>query len=196
MKLKEARAIAEELLATLAPAFEQLHIAGSIRREKPEVDDIELVGVPIWSKNLFGEPTGKSERLDSLLWELIERHVLGYDAANPRNGPKYKRLVIRGKDISVDLFLAEPDNFGNIFVIQTGDSEFRKRLVSAWSFGGLMPFNISQRDGYLWRGGERLSCKTEMDFFNALSLEWIEPKDRNFRTIEQIREARSKEIPA
>ena len=44
--LADARAVAERWLAMLAPVCERVQIAGSARREKPEVGDIELVYVP------------------------------------------------------------------------------------------------------------------------------------------------------
>ena len=46
MELEKAKAIAEELKSLLEPACEKMVIAGSIRRQKPEVGDIELLCIP------------------------------------------------------------------------------------------------------------------------------------------------------
>jgi len=46
MKLEEAQVIAEKTKALLAPYCERIEIAGSIRRKKPDVGDIELVAIP------------------------------------------------------------------------------------------------------------------------------------------------------
>lgn len=48
--LAQARAVADLLVSYLAPACERIEIAGSIRREVPEVKDIELVAIPRWEE--------------------------------------------------------------------------------------------------------------------------------------------------
>ena len=56
MKLQQAREIAEGVKAKLAPHCERIEIAGSIRRGKPVVGDIEIVCVPhqVQAMDLFG----------------------------------------------------------------------------------------------------------------------------------------------
>jgi len=44
--LADARVIAESLMAALGPGCERIEIAGSIRRGRPDVGDIELVAIP------------------------------------------------------------------------------------------------------------------------------------------------------
>ncbi|GAI50844.1 unnamed protein product, partial [marine sediment metagenome] len=46
MELEKAKVIAENLRSLLAPVCARITIAGSIRRQKPEVGDIELLCVP------------------------------------------------------------------------------------------------------------------------------------------------------
>lgn len=46
MKLDKALEIAERIKELLAPYSERIEIAGSIRRKKPEVKDVELVAIP------------------------------------------------------------------------------------------------------------------------------------------------------
>src|SRR5688572_20448259 len=46
--------VAEELQAMIAPACQRIAIAGSLRRLKPEVGDIELLYVPILSERPDG----------------------------------------------------------------------------------------------------------------------------------------------
>ncbi len=46
MQLDKALEIAEKTKELLAPYCERIEIAGSIRRKKPEVKDIELVAIP------------------------------------------------------------------------------------------------------------------------------------------------------
>jgi DNA polymerase/3'-5' exonuclease PolX len=69
MKLNEAKATAEKYQNLFKPYCSRIEIAGSSRREKPEVKDIEIVATPgdIESfakevnklQKVKGEPTGK-----------------------------------------------------------------------------------------------------------------------------------------
>lgn len=67
MKLEQAQQIAEALKADLKPYCEKIEIGGSIRRKKPEPNDIELVCIPKFAEvgtgqaSLFGEETTITE---------------------------------------------------------------------------------------------------------------------------------------
>ncbi|HMS44057.1 MAG TPA: hypothetical protein PKE69_27770, partial [Pyrinomonadaceae bacterium] len=56
MKLSNAKNIPNSLIEEMSPYCAQILIAGSIRREKPEVKDIEIVAVPKFENYL--EPSG------------------------------------------------------------------------------------------------------------------------------------------
>jgi len=77
MKLEEAKKIAEKYLNLLKPYCLRAEIAGSIRREKPEVKDIEIVCirnesqinefskmVNSFGKVIKGKPTGKYMQIE------------------------------------------------------------------------------------------------------------------------------------
>ena len=56
--LAEAAAVADSLAGLLTLACHRLEIAGSIRRGRPDVGDIEMVAVPILDivpEGMFGE---------------------------------------------------------------------------------------------------------------------------------------------
>jgi DNA polymerase/3'-5' exonuclease PolX len=75
MELSRAREIAKRVLVLLRPFCERAEIAGSIRRGKPEVGDIEIVVIP------------KDEG--------FEFHVPGlFDCCEfIKNGPRYKQIA-------------------------------------------------------------------------------------------------------
>lgn len=50
MELSNARVIANELVQTLAPFCDRIEIAGSLRRQKPQVHDIDIVALPNYDK--------------------------------------------------------------------------------------------------------------------------------------------------
>lgn len=197
--LAEGRRIAAALVAEFAPACHRIEIAGSIRREKPEVSDIEIVAIPRTQEkekpaaqvSLF-EPSAV-ERIN-LLWERIEAASMsrsrivplkpgGADGEEDFNWPekriygsRYFRLWLRRPEIKVDLFLADPDTWGAIFAIRTGSSDFSRRLVMRWtdiSKGGhFTAGRVCDRDG------APLATPEEADVFRACEMAWVEPRDR------------------
>lgn len=181
MQHKQAQDIAERLVSLLEPGCELITIAGSLRREKPEVKDIEIVAVPsmrpVDSVDLFGTPEGKEvNELDERINELVRIGQLHFDPITKRNGERYKRFMVSG--IAVDLFIADDSNYGNTLAIRTGNADFSRLLVTPRRNGGLMPGNLKQADGYLWRGDELVECPTEEAYFEALGIQWIEPAVR------------------
>ncbi len=193
MDLKTATQYANEFIKLIAGGCVQAEIAGSIRRQKAEVKDIEIVviekRVEALAYDMFGYRHPDDDSYDSLLSDCIGMAVDGgkfdYDTKVKRNGDKYKRFVYRG--MAVDLFIAEPDNFGNIFAIRTGNAEFSQLLVTQRNKGGLMPSWLRQKDGYLWSGNSKIICKTEVDFFTAIGIPFIEPRERNEAAANEIK---------
>ncbi len=59
MKLSQAQNLAERIIETMQPFCQRVAIGGSIRREKPEVKDIEIVAIPKFGDpvDLFFEPS-------------------------------------------------------------------------------------------------------------------------------------------
>lgn len=180
MLLAEAQALAERVVDMLKPACLKIEIAGSVRRRKPVVGDIEIVALPIVEvqPDMFGASDTVASKLEYLIGELLENGNLVLDKVIRRNGEKYKRF--REAGIAIDLFIADPGNYGNILAIRTGDSSFSKALVTGRRDGGLMPTNLKQRDGYLWRGNERIDCSDEVTYFIRMDMGWIDPPMRTW----------------
>ena len=70
MELEKAKAIAEKIKALLESSCERVTVAGSIRRQKPDVGDIELLCIP---KYIAGV-----DMLDAKIQTLIHFDMLGY----------------------------------------------------------------------------------------------------------------------
>jgi DNA polymerase/3'-5' exonuclease PolX len=199
MRLDEARTIAEQVCSLLGPACEEITIAGSIRREKSEVKDIEIVCRPVAILDLFNEPT--SNILDAQIDWAMEREVhLGWDRVTKRNGDKYKRFWWAvwnpSAGIAIDLFIADERNYGNTLAIRTGNSDFSRLLVTQRIHGGLMRPTMRQRDGYLWAQGDGdafyqlVPCPEEKHFFAALGVHPIPaPRERDVGCIDGLRRA-------
>ena len=160
MKLEEIRPIAEKYMNKLEPYCKRIEIAGSIRREKVECRDIELVLIRHESKLLEMRFV---EIVDS--WKKIRGSATG--RYTQRELPEGAKL---------DIFMAQEDNWGNIFLQRTGNWRF-----SRWALGiRAKEVGLLHRCGYLQRDGEQLSCYEEVDVFRLLKIDWIDPKDREW----------------
>jgi len=181
--LAEAAALADELVELLAPVCDRLVVAGSIRRQRPDVGDIELLAVPLLQPrlDLFGEDASAPpvSRLDALCDDLISRGTLSTRLdvhGRGAYGAKYKRL--RYRDLPLDLFSATPDNFGLLLVIRTGPAAYSRRLVTERRYGGWMPSGCRVKDGFLWRDGDKVPVPTEADLYALLGRPFDAPQVR------------------
>jgi DNA polymerase/3'-5' exonuclease PolX len=176
----EALPVAEELRTLLAPACEQITIAGSLRRRKDLVSDIELVAEPRYRQEpsgLWGDTTPVDlleERIAELA--LLPRPVTlhradGSEEVQTRDGRSYKALVYAG--IPVDLFAIHGSDFGVILTIRTGPADFSHRLVTE-----CQRYFRQVRGGKLYVHGKYVPCPTERDFLSAVGMPWLEPEER------------------
>lgn len=161
MILYEAKRIAEKIKDELSPHCDRIEIAGSIRRKKAEVKDIELVAIPKpFEVGLFS--SGITLVLNK--WEKVKGDL----------PCKYTQRILPD-GIKLDLFFAEPENWGLIFAIRTGSAEYsHKVLASGWVKAG-----YQSREGYLWHGRDKYNCREEVDLFNRIGLKYVEPEFRN-----------------
>lgn len=165
---------AKAFMELIEPFTVRRQIAGSIRRQVKMVGDIEIVCV----ENPFNA-------IDNLIHS--EYPGLGV------NGPRLKRII---KDkIQIDLFIAQPLDYGRILAIRTGSATFsHKRLATRWrdlgwcgTEHGLRKIEDCFKRGNKWfvkkerRGQETFPpmFDTEYDFFNFLQIPWIPPEERN-----------------
>lgn len=187
MKLSAVQPIAEDLLELFRPACEDIEIAGSVRRKKPEVHDLEFVLLPVRDTDMFGDPQDTSSKLDMRIGAMIGCNVLRWDMEVKRNGPRLIRLIHNDSALIVELYIADAANFGNLLTIRTGCSEFSRWLVTQHQFGGGMPKGMGQQAGYLRKcTGEVIPCRTERLFFEALGVRWYEPEERTPETAARL----------
>jgi DNA polymerase/3'-5' exonuclease PolX len=151
----DALAKAEQLLVILAPFFTRLEIAGSIRREKAECGDIELVGLP-------------SNRT------LLAMKLLEIGGVGCKKDARY--IKFRYQSTQVDLFLPQPHDYGRQLAIRTGSAEYSHRvLATAWVKKGCKGTDAGLVDS----SGKVIPFVSEEDFFSYLGLRHLDPKLRN-----------------
>ena len=184
MQLQEAERIARELLLTLAPCCERIEIAGSVRRRKPEVKDVEIVYISRIDKVAFDTLFEvETALIDIAIQSLIAAGDLAWDQQIKRNGPKYKRLVHRASGLVVELFAAQPTTWGYILTLRTGPAEFNQMLVSPPWKGGIKPLDVSFADGVVYCHGQPLNIPDERAFFDLFDLPVIDPAERRAEII-------------
>ncbi len=154
MKLATAKTIARDFISQIQPFCSRAEIAGSVRRGKSEVHDIEICAIP---KALFGLKTVMDR----------QNYIKG------KFPSRYSQIKFQCEKI--DIFWCCRENWGNIYLIRTGPWEFSKWIMGIKT----RKAGLIQRDGYLWRGNERLICYEESDVFSRLGMDYIEPKNRN-----------------
>lgn len=172
--LEEGRAIGHEILAWLTAegAIVRGEIAGSIRRGKPEVGDVDLV--VIRAEEVLGKPT-----LDDLLgpkwgWQKPKRK------SDP---PKAKKSGL-WNGVQVDVNPIDEGGFGAMMMFATGNPQLNivQRLKATQ-----MGLKLNEKG--VWRltvpGAEkepsawvRIAGKTEEEVYAALELEFLTPERR------------------
>lgn len=164
MKVKlsytQADSIADELIARLAPHCQRIEKAGSLRRRKSEIGDIELLAIPKFTLDLFGNPSGDHE-LNGIDWTQYGRVV--------KQGPKYKQIEL--EKITLDLFIATPPaEFGVLFMIRTGPAEYSHKMVTPRNQRGLMPSCYHFKDGAIWSHNHIIPTPEERDVFDLFGM--------------------------
>jgi DNA polymerase/3'-5' exonuclease PolX len=185
LPLATALALAEKIKATLAPGCERIEIAGSIRRQKATVGDIEIVAIPrlcpdlAAQLSLFGEPPRMVSALDLLLEKLLEDKG---NFSRDKNGEHYKNFLIEIDEdeiqIGLDLFLTTRPQWGYILALRTGPGDFNQAWVTQKIKGGLLPSQYSFSGGWLWEGDKRIPTPEEEDVWNVVGVN-IPPDKRD-----------------
>ena len=196
MNLADASTIAQELVKQIAPACDRCEIAGGVRRGKQDPHDIEIVVLPVNKapRAEFGQkmPVHKN-MLERRLWEMEQERLLtkvsGADKLKKFDIDPEKFGVSVVTKVRFELYIVTPPaEWGPLFTIRTGPSEFSHWLVTPRKLGGRMPDGYIQHKGAVWPGqwaedvaeptGDKLAMPEEIDFLRFLGLDWIEPKDR------------------
>ena len=157
----EAFKIASAVLEQLKSCCIRAEIAGSVRRKKSEVGDIEIVAIPKpFEIGLF--QSGIATVVNQ--WEKVKGEL----------PCKYTQRILPS-GIKLDLFFAEEENFGYIFAMRTGSADYsHKVLANGWVREG-----FKSEGGYLVREGERYEVREEEDLFKLIGVRYVPPEDRN-----------------
>ena len=126
--LPDAERIAAAIVADLAPSCARIQVAGSVRRRKEVVGDIEIVAIPRYAPaGLFGDCTA------NLLWEhLRASDAYRFTKGDHPAGRYYQLTLAMYAGVQLDLFLAQPDNWGPTLLLRTGSAAFSTAMLERW----------------------------------------------------------------
>lgn len=160
--LAEALNIATGIVAELGPHCERIEIAGSIRRQRPTIGDIEIVCIPA--------PYDASPLFRSGIALVVEQ----WPKVRGELPCRYtQRLHPSG--MKVDLFMPDPAGFGLQLAIRTGSAAWSHQvLATAWVRAGFRSEVGLLRD----YAGRSIVTPDERKLFTLIGLPWVEPVDR------------------
>lgn len=146
-------AIANRVKKKLAPYCERIEIAGSIRRKKPNPNDIDIVLIA--GKNI------------NKIIEIIRSLGEWLQGGN-------KRIAIMISGVKVDIYFADPENWGAMLLRWTGPHGgniglSRQAKTRGWKLSQYGLFDAKNRI---------IASKTEEEIYNALGKPYKPPELR------------------
>lgn len=168
LRLPRAIGIALSLRERMAPLCERIEIAGSIRRARPVVNDLDLV---VLAKDKLDFQARCASR-----WATV--------TSGPQNCI-YQSTLSDDTPLQIDIFFAKPafrdllnaypSNFGSLLLCRTGSKEHNIWLIEHAKRQGL---KWNPYAGVFNGEGKLVASETEEEIFKALGLAFIPPDKR------------------
>lgn len=194
MIIQQAKNIALDICAQLKPYCDRINIAGSIRRQKSDVKDIEVICqpkiVPVVESDLFG--TKKHLFLRS---PDFKQAVLNLGEVI-KGKPDGKYMQIKLESINLDLFLPDDYDYYRQYAIRTGNADYTRMIIAqGWLKKGWCGSDKGLRKISDCKGTKKPDGKTEWkciredadippvwtseeDFFNWIGVKMLHPSKR------------------
>ena len=176
-----AIAVAKEIIAILDPVCERLIVAGSLRRRKALVGDVEILYIP----------RTETRQIDLLHTAEIDlaaealRTACGAGIIQPRIGKtgntiwgdSNKLAVHVASGIGVDLFRTDAARWHNMLVCRTGSAENNIRIATAAQAKGLqwLPYGAGFFDR---RNNRMIEVCSEAEVYETVGMDYLEPWER------------------
>lgn len=159
MPLGKALALARSLVETLTAhgGVSQIEVAGSVRRMKETVGDIDVLVTSTDPSRVIGTFVALASAED----------VLAHGDT--------KASIRHQEGIQVDLRVVEPEAFGAALQYFTGSKDHNVRVREIASRKGL---KVSEYGVFEEKSGKRIAGTTEDEVYRAIGLPWIPPELR------------------
>jgi DNA polymerase/3'-5' exonuclease PolX len=192
MDIINAKKIAVDICYKLQPFCEKINIAGSVRRQKPEVKDIEIICIANKEiqRDMFGAPfstirCSEFKNVVKSLGEILKGNLDG----------KYVQIELPEK-VNLDLFIPDDFDYYRQYAIRTGSADYSARIIA----GGWKKKGWCGSDKGLRRISDCIETKTpdgkskwkcikenaelppvwqsEKEFFNWINVPYLKPENR------------------
>lgn len=195
MILSLAQSYADKILAWLAPNCQRIEIAGSIRRQFPHVNDVDIVCIPKTTEvtDLLGGTGARSNHLLEYLQDYVkERNPTASKLRTPHfisGGEKEgKQVLLNLPKCQLDLWFATEENFAARLLMRTGSREHNIWIAQRAQDHGLhwnCYEGLSHRVAFTSRE-HLLPTPTEEAIYKALNLPFIDPTHREIQYLEHL----------
>jgi len=180
-KLSEAQAIAADVVAWLRPAVQRIEIAGSVRREKPFVHDIDLVvwpqveriekSVDLFTREIIERPSKLLNSLEARSRRKSGKTISRLERSTETLWPR--KLSFYYRQMRIELYVSEPDgsNFGALWQMRTGSEAFNMSLAMR---AKKLYLHYKAGYGIFDKDGRRVDNDSEAGIFQVLRLPWYD----------------------
>jgi DNA polymerase/3'-5' exonuclease PolX len=160
LDLAEAEKTAEYVKSTVNVHCDLIEVAGSIRRQRPKVHDIDFVVVT------------KSD----VEWQRLGEELKRLKAKPNCSGNSVIKALLpcQGGLFQVDFYRAKPSTFGIHMLIRTGSAEHNMWLAGDAISKGM---RIKYSEGLI-KDGNVIAGEDEKEVFIALGLAYVLPSER------------------
>jgi len=157
LELEQAENLGKEIIKALVRHVEKAEIAGSVRRRRPQVNDLDIVVIPtLW------------------MWASIPTTLESLDLEFVRGKDDLLTFVRKRDNFMVDIYRASFPTWGTLLLIRTGSKMHNVKLCVRARELGLM---LSAKKGVL-NQGIVIASRTEEEIFKALQLDYVAPEQR------------------
>ena len=160
IELKEAERLAAQIKASVETQCDGNEVAGSIRRQKSKVHDVDFVVV--------AKTDGDWQKINEKLKQLKAKPNCQGNSVIKAFLPCYSGLF------QVDFYRAQPSTFGIHLLVRTGSAEHNMWLAGCAISKGM---RIKYSEGLI-KDGVAVAGETEQGVFEALGLPYPLPSQR------------------
>lgn len=170
MNLARAIVLADKIREQLQPMCDKIALAGSIRRSRPEVNDIDFVILP-----KPGQLQAIKQRCKQNCRAITDGDQNFICALRLSPGNEFQLDIFFARHPVKELLQIIPGNFGSLLLCRTGSKEHNIYLIEHAKRRGLTwnPYQgVFDSEGYC------IASETEEAIFDALNLDPVPPERR------------------
>lgn len=192
MKLEEADTFAARVVGAIISLCDRVIIVGSVRRRRPEVNDVDIVAIPDYSDYRIPDALHNTTQITRMkpeeTWTKNIPKVLfeKLQASVVKAGPELITIKLPHQagspipfgmcyiNVQVDIYRAREETWGVLTLVRTGSKDHNVMLCARAKRMGLM---LSAKQGVI-KDGEVIAGRTEEEIFKALQMDYVPPEQR------------------